>query len=92
MQQVDICKHKAESNFRLIGIRMEHCPDENLQIEVRRQQKSFYGHSEWIYFYKGFDIDATAQKCKIADDAFADSIIYNTLFQTISISAIVGKK
>ena len=91
MQQVDTYKHKKESNFRLIGIRMEHCPDENLKIEVRRQQKSFYGHSEWIYFYKGFDIDAKSQKCKIADDAFADSIIYNTLFQTISISAIVGK-
>lgn len=84
-------KYKAFSTFRLIGIRMEPCPDASLYSSVKGMQKSLYNVGKWFYFYKGFEISKDIQTCKVSDTAFDDAQIFNNNHQSVSISAIVGK-
>jgi len=75
---------KPICNFRIVALKMEKCDSSIMQ-------KSLWGREEWIYFYKGFNIDTSGDSCVIEKGAFDDCQLYNTEYQTVSISAIVGK-
>lgn len=78
--------------FRLLGLRTT-TPgkmSKELEISIRRMQKSLFGNTQWIYFHSGYDI----QKCYITEheESYDDILLYQSEGKpTINISAIVGQ-
>lgn len=85
-------RNSNSCTFRLLGIKMENCPqDPNLQNRVRSLQKSLYGSCRWYCFYEGVLFSEDDSTCKLSPSLFDDGYIYNSESTTISVSAIVGK-
>lgn len=59
--------------------------------KVQSIQKALFDMTDWLYFYRGIDIDQENGTVKMSKEALADFSLYDLKGLKVSISAIVGK-
>lgn len=85
---------KKATHFKIIGLRslIPTSDDYDLSIKVQSMQKALFLYQDWLYIYKGYDVDEDLMSIRLKGfKQKVDFSIYDTSDLKISVGAVVGK-